>query len=79
MTITPAQIRGARGMLRRLQGELAEAAGLTPKAMNSIETEAAKPRPATLERIRSVLEERGVIFFDSHEGRGVMLKDGSVE
>ena len=74
MTITPAQIRGARGMLRMLQGELAEAAGLTPKAMNSIETEAANPRPATLERIRSVLEERGVIFFDSHEGRGVMLK-----
>jgi len=74
VTITPAQIRGARGMLRMLQGELAEAAGLTPKAMNSIETEAANPRPATLERIRSVLEERGVIFFDSHEGRGVMLK-----
>lgn len=79
MTITPAQIRGARGMLRMLQGELAEAAGLTPKAMNSIETEAAKPRPATLDRIRSVLEGRGVVFFDSHEGRGVMLKDGSVE
>lgn len=74
MTITPAQIRGARGMLRMLQSELAEAAGLTPKAMNSIETESAKPRPATLERIRSVLEARGVVFFDSHEGRGVLLK-----
>lgn len=74
MTITPAQIRGARGMLRMLQGDLAAAAGLTPKAMNSIETEASKPRAATLERIRAELEQRGVVFFESEEGKGVMLK-----
>lgn len=74
MTISPAQIRGARGMLKMLQGELAAAAELTPKAMNSIETGASTARTVTLERIQSVLEEQGIVFFDTEEGRGVMLK-----
>lgn len=64
-------------MLKMLQGELASAAGLTPKAMNSIETESARPRAATLERIRAVLEQRGVVFFDEDEGVGVMVKRSS--
>jgi len=61
-------------MLKMLQGELATASGLTPKAMNSIENGASTARTATLERIQSVLEQHGIAFFDSDEGRGVMLK-----
>lgn len=75
VTLTPAQIRGARAMLRMLQGDLAKAAGLTPKAMNSIETGASRGRASTLIRLRSVLEERGIVFFESREGKGVMLRD----
>lgn len=74
MTITAAQIRGARGMLKMLQGDLASAAGLTPAAMNAIEAGTSKPRAATTDRLRAALEQRGIVFFESHEGRGVMLK-----
>jgi DNA-binding XRE family transcriptional regulator len=74
MTITPAQIRGARGMLRMLQGDLASAVGLTAASMNAIEAGTSKPRATTTARLRAVMEERGIVFFESDEGRGVMLR-----
>ena len=78
MTVTPAQIRGARAMLRMVQHELAEKAELSQRSLAMIETGAAKAREGTLERLRVVLEKEGVVFFDSDEGRGVMLKgDGA--
>lgn len=74
MTITPAQVRGARAMIGMLQEELAEAAGVTRKTLATLEAGQTRPHPSTLERMRAVLEERGIVFFESEEGRGVMLK-----
>ena len=61
-------------MLKMLQGDLASAAGLTPAAMNAIEAGTSKPRASTAARLRAVMEERGIVFFESDEGRGVMLR-----
>ena len=74
MTITAVQIRGARAMLGMLQTDLAEAAGITKKALTSIETGASRPREATVARLRAVLEEAGAVFIESDAGIGVMVK-----
>lgn len=73
MTITAAQIRGARAMLRMTQDDLATRAGLSQRSLAMIETEAAKPRDGTLERLRAALEEAGAIFIETAAGAGVML------
>jgi predicted transcriptional regulator len=75
MTITPAQVRGARAMIGMLQEELAEAAGVTRKTLATLEAGQTRPHPSTIERMRTVLEKRGIVFFESEEGRGVMLKE----
>lgn len=74
MTITPAQIRGARAMLKLLQEDLANLAGLSQRTLAVIETEASRPRATTLARLRAVLEEAGAIFIESDAGVGVMVK-----
>lgn len=79
MTITPAQIRGARAMLRLTQGELAAKAGISQRSLAMIETEATQPREGTLDRLRKQLEELGAVFFESEAGKGVLrrtLDDG---
>lgn len=73
MTITAAQIRGARAMLNMKQSELAEAAGLSNKALTSIETGAASPRAATQDKLRSVLEAAGAVFIETDAGAGVLV------
>ena len=73
MTITPAQIRGARAMLRMTQEDLAAKAGLSQRSLAMIETEAAKPREATLERLRAALEDEGAIFAESDAGVGIFV------
>lgn len=77
MTITPAQARGARAMLGMLQDDLAAAIGVTRKTLATFEAGQTKPHPSTLERMRQVLEGKGVVFFESDQGRGVMLKGDS--
>lgn len=74
MAITAVQIRGARAMLGMLQGDLAAAAGISNKALTSIETGAAKPRASTLERLQAALEGAGANFIESEAGVGVMVK-----
>jgi DNA-binding XRE family transcriptional regulator len=76
MTITAAQIRGARAMLNMKQSDLAAAAGISNKALTSIETEAASPRAGTKEKLRAVLEEAGAIFIDTDAGAGVLITRG---
>lgn len=74
MPITAAQARGARAMLGMHQADLAKDAGVTRSTLATFEAGQTNPHPATLERMRQVLEERGIVFFESDEGRGVMLK-----
>jgi len=79
MTITPTQIRGARAMLRMTQENLAAKAGLSQRSLAMIETEAAKPREGTLERLRSALEEVGAVFIESDGGVGVLLRPDAIQ
>lgn len=74
MTITAAQIRGARAMLRMTQEDLAAKAGLSQRSLAVIETEGATPRSATLGRLRSALEDAGIIFLEAEAGVGVMMR-----
>ncbi len=75
MTITPAQVRAARAMLKMVQDDLAKKAGLSQRSLAVIETGAAKPRAATIERIREALETEGIVFMETEVGRGVILKN----
>jgi len=74
MTITAAQIRGARAMLRMTQEDLAAKADLSQRSLAMIETEAAKPRDGTIERLKAALEAEGAVFVDTEIGAGVLLK-----
>ena len=62
-TLTPALIRAARGLLDWTQGELAQRTGLSYAGLSKIEQGASKPFASTLNRIRGVFEEEGVIFI----------------
>jgi transcriptional regulator with XRE-family HTH domain len=74
MEIDAAQIRAARAMLSMRQEDLADASGLTRKALAAIEAGSAIAREPTLQRIRAALEQRGVEFLDTAAGRGVILR-----
>jgi len=75
--ITAEQIRGARAMLRIEQTELAMLAGVSVETIKRIER---KPGPvsafaATLQAIRTALENAGVEFIaENGGGAGVRLK-----
>ena len=71
IAISRKQILGARGLLEITQLDLATSVGLSERAMNMIESGRAKPRKATLAKIRAELERRGIEFIN---GRGVLLK-----
>lgn len=77
MTISATQLRGARAMLKMTQEELAAKAGLSQRSLAMIETEAANPRAATLERLRFALEDSGAVFIDTDASIGVMVARGS--
>ena len=74
--ISRRQILGARGLLEITQLDLATSVGISERAMNMIESGRAKPRQATLAKIVSELERRGIEFIN---GRGVMLKKPALE
>ncbi len=75
---TPAQIRGARGMLDWSMGDLAEAAGLSVSTVKRMEM--VEPQPlseSAYATVRSALEASGVRFlFDGERGRGVWFDHG---
>lgn len=74
--ITRRQIVAARDLLGLEQAELAAAVGMFPTALSRIESGRVKPRQASLDRIVSELERRGIEFIN---GRGVILKKPEVE
>lgn len=76
MTITAAQIRGARGILNWTQGDLAERTEISATSIGSIESGATQPRESTLTVIQKVFEDAGIEFT---ENDGVRVKTGDVK
>ncbi|PZO86659.1 MAG: XRE family transcriptional regulator [Micavibrio aeruginosavorus] len=63
MSITTAQIRGARGILNWSQQDLAQRTGISATSIGSIENGQTTPRASTLETIRHTLERNGIEFL----------------
>lgn len=63
MSITTAQIRGARGILNWSQQDLAQRTGISATSIGSIENGQTTPRESTLSTIRKTLENAGVEFI----------------
>lgn len=71
MTITAAQIRGARGVLNWTQGDLADRTDISATSIGSIESGATQPRESTLAIIQKAFEDAGIEFTDND---GVKIK-----
>jgi transcriptional regulator with XRE-family HTH domain len=63
MSITTAQIRGARGILNWSQSDLAERTGISATSIGSIENNQSTPRESTLKAIRQAFEKSGLEFI----------------
>ena len=63
MSITTAQIRGARGILNWSQQDLAQRTGISATSIGSIENGQTTPRESTLSTIRKTLENGGIEFI----------------
>jgi transcriptional regulator with XRE-family HTH domain len=72
MTITTAQIRGARGILNWSQADLAEQTGISATSIGSIENGISTPRANTLATIQRAFEDSGIEFLPAS---GVRLRD----
>ncbi len=75
MSITTAQIRGARGILNWSQQDLAQRTGISATSIGSIENGQTTPRQNTLETIRKTFEIAGIEFIGLD---GVRLRSGDV-
>lgn len=71
ITVTGRQVEAARALLNLPQSQLAAAVGMLPPALARIESGRVKPRRATIAKIVTELERRGIEFIN---GRGVILK-----
>lgn len=76
MSITTAQIRGARGILNWSQQDLAQRTGISATSIGSIENGQTTPRASTLETIRNTLERNGIEFLGLD---GVRIRSGDVQ
>ncbi|MFL5238231.1 MAG: multiprotein-bridging factor 1 family protein [Rhizomicrobium sp.] len=75
MSITPAQCRGARGLLGWSQSDLSEASKTATKTIADFERGARQPYPRTLEDVQSALENAGIEFIEENGGGpGVRLR-----
>ena len=76
MTITAAQIRAARQLVRVSQADIAEATGLSVPTIKRAESERdVAISSESISAIRKALEKAGGIFVESNgEGPGVRLK-----
>lgn len=63
MTITTAQIRGARGILGWSQQDLAQRTGISATSIGAIENNQTTPRESTLTTIRKAFESGGIEFL----------------
>jgi predicted transcriptional regulator len=72
--ITPAQIRGARGMLGISQMELGRMVGLSHTSIANIESGASVARAKNMAKIQAALEEAGATFLDETASNGVGVR-----
>lgn len=72
MRISGPQILAARDLLGLKQAELAAAAGVSEMTILNYETSKHEPYPATVEKIRTELERRGIEFTNG-DGAGVRI------
>lgn len=75
MTITTAQIRGARGILNWSQSDLAEQTGISTTSIGAIENGHTKARESTVRKMQSVFEIAGIEFLGTD---GVRIKSSKV-
>lgn len=75
MSITTAQIRGARGILNWSQGDLADRTGISPTSIGNIEKGLSQARESTLTAIQKSFEDSGIEFLGKD---GVRIKTGEV-
>jgi len=75
MSITTAQIRGARGILNWSQADLAQRTGISATSIGSIENNQSTPRANTLNTIQKAFEDAGIEFIGLD---GVKQKTGQV-
>ena len=74
-TISPAQCRGARGMVGLSQGELADKARVGLSTVKNFETGRSVPYAKNMADIIAALKTAGVVFVEQNgEGPGVRLK-----
>jgi hypothetical protein len=80
VVVNPAQARAARAILKLGVREVAELAKVTANTVSRVEQDEAGPRgpqPVTVEAIKRVYEDRGIIFFEAdpapNGGPGVRL------
>ena len=66
------QVAAARGLLKMQQAELIEATGVSKATIIRFEA-GGSVRPETMEAVRNVLEERGIVFTNGGEP-GVKLR-----
>lgn len=64
MTITTAQIRGARGILNWSQQDLSDRTDISTTSIGSIEKGTTKPRTNTLKTIKGAFESNGIEFIE---------------
>ena len=76
MSITTAQIRGARGLLNWSQNDLSERTGISGTSIGAIESGSTSPRETTIQKIRKTFEDSGIEFIPN---QGVRLKSGDVK
>ncbi|MFW7268635.1 helix-turn-helix domain-containing protein [Gluconacetobacter sp. Hr-1-5] len=67
-TITPAQIRAARGLLGLTRDQLVEKSGVPKSTLVRVESETVTARASTIEAIRTALEAAGVEFIPENGG-----------
>lgn len=75
MSITTAQIRGARGVLNWSQSDLAKRTNISATSIGSIENGLSTPRESTLNAIKRAFENGGVEFIGAE---GIRMKTGNV-
>ena len=78
--LTGAQLRAARGLLNLSAENLAEETKVSLRTIRRAEQDDGKVQinAANAERIKSVLEARGIVFFEASDGAvGVLLGPGA--
>jgi transcriptional regulator with XRE-family HTH domain len=75
MSITTAQIRGARGILNWSQQDLAQRTGISATSIGSIENGQTTPRASTIDTIKTTFEKNGIEFLGM---QGVRERDNTL-